>query len=89
MGTGSGILAGEEPQKAFLRERFKARCFERAARARAKAIRGKRYAGGSEASSDGYDEVMDYENEQESGDDVMEDEVRFLCSPFCDAWKKS
>jgi hypothetical protein len=64
----------EDPQKAFLREKFKARCFERAARAREKAIRGKRYA--SEASSDGFDDAMDDDDDEEDDDDIMQDEVR-------------
>jgi hypothetical protein len=62
----------EDPQKSFLREKFKARCFERALRAREKAIRGKRYA--SEISSDGFDETMD--DDEEDDDAIMQDEVR-------------
>jgi hypothetical protein len=87
MGIG-GNSAGEEPQKAFLRERFRARCLERAARARAKKIKGKRFVGESEGSSDGYDETMDCENE-EGDEDMMQDEVRFSrVLLFGDAWKK-
>lgn len=72
--SGGGVSApvAEDPQKAFLREKFKVRCFERAARARAKAIRGKRYQ--SEASSDGFDEVMD-DDDEEDDDAIMHDEL--------------
>ncbi|KAG6910711.1 hypothetical protein DXG01_008241 [Tephrocybe rancida] len=61
-----------DPQKTFLREKFKARCFERAAKARDKAIKGKRYL--SEASSDGFDESMD-DDDEEDDDDIMQDEL--------------
>ena len=64
----------EDPQKSFLREKFKARCLERAVRAREKAIRGKRYA--SNASSDYFDDAMD-DDEEEDDDDIMQDEVTF------------
>ncbi|RDB27481.1 hypothetical protein Hypma_003860 [Hypsizygus marmoreus] len=69
---GQGSSFADDPQKAFLREKFKARCFERAAKARAKAIRGRRYA--SEMSSDGFDEPMD-EDEEEDDDAIMHDEL--------------
>jgi hypothetical protein len=61
-----------DPQKAFLREKFKARCFARAAKARENAVRSKRYQ--SEASSDGFDETMDDEDEDDEA--IMHDEVR-------------
>jgi hypothetical protein len=64
--------AGPDPQKVFLRDRFKARCFERAAKAREKAIKGKRYA--NQASSDDFS--MDYE-EEDDDEDIMQDEVCF------------
>lgn len=68
--------AGPESQKMFLRDRFKARCFERAAKAREKAIKGKRYA--NEPSSEDY--IMDYDEEDDDDDeDIMQDEVRFRC----------
>jgi hypothetical protein len=78
---GGGVAPGpvEAPQKTFLRERFRARCFERAARAREKAVSVKRYA--SEASSDGFDEAMDDEDEEDD-DDIMQDEVRFNHLPL-------
>ncbi|KAG6877648.1 hypothetical protein C0992_009592 [Termitomyces sp. T32_za158] len=65
-----------DAQKSFLREKFKARCFERAVRARERAVRGKRYL--SEPSSD-FDEAMDGggEGEEEEEDDeaIMADEL--------------
>lgn len=73
-GVASASTSIEDPQKAFLREKFKARCFERAARAREKAVKGKRYA--SEASSDGFDYAMD-DDDDEDDDDIMQDEVGF------------
>lgn len=79
-GGGSQLTpVAEDPAKAFLREKFKARCFERAARARAKAIRGKRYL--SEPSSDGFDEAMDEDDDDEDDDDsIMHDEAFFSSS---------
>lgn len=72
-----GAIAEEPPHKAFLRERFKARCLERAVKARERAIRGKRLK--SEVSSDGFDfdEGMDCdeEDEDEVDEDIMKDEV--------------
>lgn len=66
-----------DSQKVFLRDRFKARCFERAAKARAKAIKGKRYA--NHPSSDDFS--MDYSGEDDNDDDededIMQDEVCF------------
>ena len=59
--------------KLSLRNRFKARCFERAAKAREKAIKGKRYAN-NQPSSDDF--TMDYDDEDEEDDeDIMQDEV--------------
>src|ERR1700691_4472267 len=85
----SNDLAGttEDPQKAFLRERFKARCFERARKDRERTRRrvsGSRSSDGSFSggSSDG-DAEMDSEGEKED-EDVMQDEVRvFLLSSIC------
>lgn len=84
-GGGGGVLVtptAQDPQKTFLREKFKARCFERAAKAREKAIRGKRYL--SEASSDGFDEAMD-EDDEEDDDAIMHDEV-YSCSCYFHSW---
>jgi len=76
----SNDLAGttEDPQKAFLRERFKARCFERARKDRERTRRrvsDSRSSDGSFSggSSDG-DAEMDSEGEEED-EDVMQDEL--------------
>ncbi|KAF9220806.1 hypothetical protein BS17DRAFT_786605 [Gyrodon lividus] len=59
----------EDPQKAFLRERFQARCRERAQKLREKAVRSRR-------SSDNFsDEFMDCDEEEESEEAVMQDEL--------------
>ena len=61
-----------DSQKLSLRNRFKARCFERAAKAREKAIKGKRYA--NQLSSDDF--CMDYVDEEDDDDeDIMQVEV--------------
>ncbi|KAI0711181.1 hypothetical protein C8T65DRAFT_708163 [Cerioporus squamosus] len=55
----------EAPRKAFLKERLKARCIERAQKKRERAIaRGSRHLS-SDASSDGLDELMDEDDEDE------------------------
>ncbi|CAA7268610.1 unnamed protein product [Cyclocybe aegerita] len=59
----------EDSQKAFLRGRFKARCFERAVKARDKAISKKRH---SEPSSDDYSMDADEEEDDET---IMQDEL--------------
>ena len=60
--------------KLSLRNRFKARCFERAAKAREKAIKGKRYANNQLSSGD--DIFMDDDDDEEEDDeDIMQDEV--------------
>jgi hypothetical protein len=60
----------EAPQTAFLRERFRARCAERAVRARADAVAAKRYASSEPGSSD-------VEMDEDSDEDAfLEDEVR-------------
>jgi len=69
-----------DSHKTLLRERFKQRCYERAVKARAKAIRGRRYAGTSEASSDGFDETFMDEDDEEDDEDIMQDEVRHSLS---------
>ncbi|EGO29111.1 hypothetical protein SERLADRAFT_456449 [Serpula lacrymans var. lacrymans S7.9] len=66
-------LGQEDPQRSFLRERFKVRCFERAQRQRERVVQGKRRS--SDASSDLLDEGgMDCEEEEED-DMVMQDEL--------------
>lgn len=64
----------EPPRKTILRERFKARCIEKANQDRARKINGKRRA--MDLSSDGFDELMDCE-EEEDDEEVMNDPVRF------------
>ncbi|KAF8996248.1 hypothetical protein BDQ17DRAFT_1429857 [Cyathus striatus] len=66
-----GMDSGESGQKAFLREKFKKRCLARAAKAREKYIRDKRY---SLPSSEGFDEPME-EDSDEDDEDIMEDEL--------------
>jgi len=83
-GTRDPACTPLDPQKSFLREKFRARCFEKAAKAREKAIRCKRYQ--SEASSDGYDEAMD-EDDEEDEEDIMHDEVRSVLSSIVPALK--
>ena len=61
-----------DSQNLSLRNRFKARCSERAAKAREKAIKGKRYA--NHLSSD--DSNMDYDDEDDDDvENIMQDEV--------------
>ena len=66
--------SAEEPTRTtILRERFKARCIEKANQDRERKIKGKRRA--VELSSDGFDELMDCE-EDEDDDAFMNDPVR-------------
>lgn len=75
----------EDPQKQFLRERLKAKCLDRAQKARARAVKKRRYTGYSDRSSDGFDvddqgggsNRMDDEEDEddEDDDDIMGDEV--------------
>ena len=63
----------EDPQKAFLRERFQARCREHAQKQRERAVNSRR-------SSDKYSDVFmdcDDDDDEESDDVVMQDEVRY------------
>lgn len=66
----------DDSQKALLRGRFKARCVERAVRAREKAIRGKRLL---RTSSDDFH--MD-DDDEEGDDEIMQDEVGFFFWPY-------
>lgn len=68
----------ENPRKAFLREQFKKRCFERAQKARQDQVRDRRRSSNA-LSSDGFDfdddaEMEESEN-QNAEDDVLNDEV--------------
>ncbi|PFH49388.1 hypothetical protein AMATHDRAFT_63366 [Amanita thiersii Skay4041] len=68
----------EDPYKAFLRQKFHARCLERAAKAREEQVRRRRYSSQhppSEASSDGFDDAMDEDDEDEDDETVMQDEL--------------
>jgi len=65
-------MSSEGTQKTFLRERFKARCIQRAAVSREKAVRGKRFSGS--ANLFGEDLAMD--DEEEDDETVMQDDVR-------------
>lgn len=69
----------EDPQKQFLRERMRARCFERVQKARARAVKQRRYTGYSDRSSDGFDMDEDEEEaDEEKDDDIMSEEVLVL-----------
>ena len=70
--------AQENPRKAFLREQFKKRCFERAQKARHDQVYNRRRSSNA-LSSDGFDfdddaEMEESEN-QDPEDDVLNDEV--------------
>ena len=71
--------AQENPRKAFLREQFKKRCFERAQKARHDQVLNRRRSSCA-LSSDGFDFDDDAEMEesesQDAEDDVLNDEVR-------------
>ncbi|EPQ53545.1 hypothetical protein GLOTRDRAFT_139742 [Gloeophyllum trabeum ATCC 11539] len=75
----SGGSEGPAPQKSLLRERFKARCFERARRAREKAVtRRRKYE--SEPSSDGFDldadmDMDDGKEDEEEEEEDLDDEL--------------
>ncbi|KAF8526614.1 hypothetical protein BU17DRAFT_82746 [Hysterangium stoloniferum] len=68
-------IGDDTPQKQFLRERFKARCLERAKESRARAVR--KYRGdSSDVGSDGFDIEGDLAMEEEDGyGDVFDDEI--------------
>ncbi|TFK49495.1 hypothetical protein OE88DRAFT_1809772 [Heliocybe sulcata] len=58
-----------QPERSLLRERFKARCFERAKRAKEKAVKKRRYE--SEPSSDDFD--LDAEMDCEEDEDIPDE----------------
>ncbi|CCM04744.1 uncharacterized protein FIBRA_06934 [Fibroporia radiculosa] len=68
----AAVPTEEAPRKAFLRERFRARCLERSQKDRERKIKGRRCAQ-SDTSSDGDDEVMD--NEEEDDEEFINDEL--------------
>ena len=63
----------EPPHKTILRDRFRARCLERAVKDRERKIKGKRRA--SEPSSDGPDETMDWDDEEDDDESILNDNV--------------
>ncbi|KII84613.1 hypothetical protein PLICRDRAFT_80017, partial [Plicaturopsis crispa FD-325 SS-3] len=73
-GANSTPFTNEDPQKAFLRDRFKARCVERARNAREEKVRGKR-SSGFDSSSDGFDMDMAGDEEEEDDEQIMQDEL--------------
>ena len=79
-----GAPTEEPPRNTLLRERLKARCIERAQRKRERAIaRGSRQLS-SEPSSDGMEDMMDEDSENEES--MLNDEVRAPahgCSMCC------
>ncbi|KAH8115932.1 hypothetical protein DFH11DRAFT_1542736 [Phellopilus nigrolimitatus] len=76
LGPANSQPAAETGQAAFLRERFKANCFERARRAREKGVQRRRASTGG-ASSDGFDADMDMNEENEEDDDGGFDDELF------------
>ena len=70
--------AQDNPRRAFLREQFKKRCFERAQKARHDQVRNRRTSS-SALSSDGFDfdddAKMEERENQDAEDDVLNDEV--------------
>ncbi|KAI5117281.1 hypothetical protein M0805_005606 [Coniferiporia weirii] len=75
LGTSRSQVTAETGQAAFLRERFKAKCFERARRAREKSVQ-RRRASASDASSDGFDVDMLIDEADEKDDDgIFDDEL--------------
>ncbi|XP_006463779.1 hypothetical protein AGABI2DRAFT_187264 [Agaricus bisporus var. bisporus H97] len=79
IGTYSPFKHPEDPQKQLLRERLKAKCLDRVEKARARAVKKRRYTGYSDRSSDGFDadeeeDKMDEEDEEDD-DAIMGDEL--------------
>jgi hypothetical protein len=63
----------ENPPKLSMRDKFRARCFERAVKARERAVKGRRYV--AHPSSD--DQPMD-DDDSEDEEDIMQDEVSLV-----------
>lgn len=74
--------AEEGTGKRLLRDRFKARCLERALKERERKIAGKRRA--SDWSSDGPDDMMDFDDEEDEDESMLNDTVRLLYCVYCD-----
>lgn len=66
----AGSQTSEDPQKVFLRERFEARCRQHAQKLRERAVNSRR------SSDKCFDIFMDCDDEEESDDVLMQDEVR-------------
>ena len=71
--------SSEAPQKTFLRERFRAKCFERVKRDRDRALRRGRsrgsLSGGSSDADEDIDIEFDMEENEDDEDSVLQDEV--------------
>jgi hypothetical protein len=81
---GNSPQRAEDPLKSIMKQKFRARCLERAAKAREEQVRRRRYTSGypsSEPSSDGFDEAMD-DDDEDDDDAAMQGEVR-PCLSFC------
>ena len=74
----SAVGSSEDPQKTFLRERFKAKCFERAKRDRNRALKRRRSRGSLSGGSSDADDDADMESEDADMDDNADDEESFL-----------
>lgn len=72
----AGSQTLEDPQKVFLRERFQARCRQHAQKLRERAVSSRR------SSDKCFDVFMDCDDEEESDDVIMQDEVRCHMSTF-------
>lgn len=70
--------SSEDPQKAFLRERFKAKCIERAKRDRDRALRRRDSRGSLSGGSSDVDDGADVEPKDVDMDDDADDEESFL-----------
>ena len=71
-------MSSEDPQKTFLRERFKAKCIERAKRDRDRALRRRNSRGSLSGGSSDADEDADVKPEDVDMDDDADDEESFL-----------
>ncbi|KAG8216592.1 hypothetical protein J3R82DRAFT_6777 [Butyriboletus roseoflavus] len=65
----AGSQTSEDPQKSFLRERFQARCKQHAQKLREQVINSRR------SSDKSFDIFMDGDDEEESDDVIMQDEL--------------
>jgi hypothetical protein len=73
----------DNPRKAFLRERLRQRCFDRAQQAREKKIKASRWSASNAPSSDGFEYEMDDEDECDNEDYTLNDEVRCVLLGLC------